>query len=250
MAMRATPPTAEPAAPPVASRPAFSLKPSKQTAIILGVMIGTCLLAAVGIAFWQQSQVADLDKEITAKSQQLSDNQKIAKRLDSVEADYAATVARINGLETAKSPTEYFPTLLKQIEQLAKDTNLRVDSTSSVFQPAPPPPTDKAALKTYTPQPYDKDAIRMGVRGRYWDIYNFLDRITRFPKILSVDKIDFHPEMAAPDKSPILIINLEMTGYLFKQDTPLPEPSPDQKKGVEMPNVPTAMPTLPPRPTI
>jgi Tfp pilus assembly protein PilO len=236
-------PTAAPA-----TAPGFSLKPSKQTAIILGALIGVSVASTIGWSFWQNGIREQQESIIRNKTQQVNDSQMVADQLDATEAEYQLVQGRIGRLETAVSENDYVPTLLKQIERLAKENDLRVDSQQQSFEPAPEPPADPEARKTFVAQPYDKEYITLKVQGRYWSLARFMYRLTEFPKILSVEKLQFQPQSEGePDKSPLLSITINLTGYLFKPDAnaPAPEPSP---AGIEVPTVPTSLPTLPPRP--
>ncbi len=145
-------------------------------------------------------------------------------------------------METAVSENDYVPTLLKQIERLAKDNGLRVDSQQQSFEAAPEPPTDPEARKKFVNQPYDKEFITLRVRGRYWNLARFMYRLTEFPKILSVEKLDYHPEASDSNQSPVLGVTINLTGYLFKPDQNLSTPPPPSTPGVPLPSVPTALP--------
>ena len=247
MSMKPTAPTQ--AATPQAASGGFSLRPSKQTVIILGSLIGVLLLSTAGYSVWQNGESETRKKVITEKTQQVNDSEMIARQLNAKEAEYEQVRGRISRLETSVSETDYVPTLLKQLERLATDNGLRVDGQSQTFEAAPEPPTDPEARKKFIVQPYDKEIIILKVRGRYWDIARFVYRLTEFPKILSVDKLDVKPQGDAAGESPILGVTINMTGYLFKPEAdaqPVPEASP-APGGVAVPAIPTTAPTLPPR---
>ncbi len=237
MAMKPTAPS--PATPAVVSpTTGFSLKPSKQTATILGVLIGLCLLAAASYGVVQQGGVTKLDADIRTKQQQVDDSQLVANHLIAVESDYQKTRSRIRSLETQVSESDYVPTLLKQIEHLAQENGMRVDGEDQSSVPAPEPPTDPEARKKFVVQPYDKEMIVLRVQGRYWNIAQFLYRLGEFPKILSVESLSLRPQKADPDKSPLLSVTINMTGYLFKPTSSVPAPDPNPTLGVPMPGLP------------
>ena len=247
MSMKPTAPDPSVSAPAASPTPAFSLKPSKQTAMILGGMIGLALIGTAGYSFWQNGIREQQVAVIRNKTQQVNDSTMVANQLDATEAEFQQVQGRIGRLESAVSENDYVPTLLRQIERLAKENDLRVDSQEQSFEAAPEPPADPEARKKFVAQPYDKEFITLKVQGRYWSLARFLYRLTEFPKILSVEKLEFHPQQdGEPGKSPLLDITINLTGYLFKpsENTPAPEPSP---AGIEVPTIPTAMPTLPPR---
>ena len=209
MSMKPTAPSPAPAPP---TAPAgFSLRPSKQTAIIFGSLIGVLLLATAGYSSWQYTAQQENDAVIRTKTQQVQDSQVVAKQLDAKEAEFAQVQGRIGRLETSVSETEYVPTLLKQIERLAKENKLRIDGQQQAFEAAPEPPADVEARKKFVVQPYDKEIITLRVQGRYWNIARFLYSLTEFPKILSVDKLEFRPQGEEANKSPLLSVTVSMT---------------------------------------
>lgn len=245
MSMKPTAP--DPSVPAVATPAAgFSLKPSKQTAIILGVLIGVCLAATTAWSFWQNGIRDQQATIIRSKTQQVNDSQMVANQLDATEAEFQRVQGRIGRLETAVSENDYVPTLLKQIERLAKENGLRVEGQQQSYEAAPEPPSDPESRKTFVEQPYDKEFITLRVQGRYWDLARFMYRLTEFPKILSVEKLEYRPLGSDADKSPFLSITINMTGYLFKPSAnePAADPAP---AGTEIPTIPTVAPTLPPR---
>lgn len=219
----------------------FSLRPSKQTVIILGVLIGVVLLSTAGFGFVQYSDVQKREAVIKTKTQQVNDSTLVAKQLGAKEAEYNLVKSRIGRLESSVSEGDYVPTLMKQLESLAKTNSLRIVSQSQSFEPAPEPPADKEARKTFVSQPYDKEIIVLVVKGHYNDLTRFLYRLTEFPKILSVDTLDIKPEGTDEGKSPILSVTINMTGYLFKPDESA-APAPDAIPAIGLPRMPEPAP--------
>ncbi|MBC7807762.1 MAG: type 4a pilus biogenesis protein PilO [Akkermansiaceae bacterium] len=240
------PTSPDPAVPaPATPTTGFALKPSKQTAMILAGLIGLSLSGTAGYSFWQNGIREQQAAIIRNKTQQVNDSQMVANQLDATEAEFQQVQGRIGRLETAVSENDYVPTLLKQIERLAKENDLRVDGQQQSFEAAPEPPADPEARKKFVSQPYDKEYITLRVRGRYWNLARFMYRLTEFPKILSVEKLEFRPQDAVSNKSPLLSITVNLTGYLFKPSENAPAPAP--ATGLEVPTIPTAAPSLPPR---
>lgn len=196
----------------------FSLRPSKQTVIILGALIGVVLAGTAGLFIVQSSESNKREAVIKTKTQQVNDSTLVAKQLGAKEAEYLLVRNRIGRLETSVSESDYVPTLMKQLENLAKTNSLRIVSQSQTFEPAPEPPADEEARKKFVGQPYDKEIIKLSVKGHYNDLTRFLYRLTEFPKILSVDTLDIKPEGTDEGQSPILSVTIDMTGYLFKPD--------------------------------
>ncbi|MBC8102756.1 MAG: type 4a pilus biogenesis protein PilO [Cytophagales bacterium] len=200
--------------------PRFTLKPSKQTIWVLGGMTGFVLAGCVTLYVWQTAEMAEIQKKVDEKRTEVASGQKIASRLKKVEDDYALTAGQIRFLETSVTANEYVPTLLRQTEQLAKSVNLKVNSVRPTLEPAPKPPADKEARKTFKTWPYDKIHIDMDVTGSYWSTAKMLYRLTEFPKILSVETVQITPQggAVAAAGSPKLGVRLRLTGFIFPDD--------------------------------
>jgi Tfp pilus assembly protein PilO len=219
------------------SRPPFTLKPSKQTCMALGVILGGFLVGSGGLYVWQTGQINQLQAQVDQKRADVNNGAQIARRLEEVKLQNEATREKIRYLESSVSAKEYVPTLLKQTEALAKSVNLRVDSVRPNLEPAPEPPTDKEARKNFKPWPYDKLHVDMQIHGSYWNVARFMYRLTEFPKILSVESIQLQPPAnVPPGGSPSLTVNLNLTGFIFKAD----EAASDRAKPQQSANAATA----------
>lgn len=205
--------------------PRFTLTPSKKTIGILGGLTGLMLAGSIGLYVWQTAQMAEIQKQVDFKRSDVASGEKIASRLKKVEEDYAATSGQIRFLETSVTANEYVPTLLRQMEQLAKSVNLKVNSVRPTMEPAPPPITDpEARKKAPPPPPYDKIHIDMDIAGSYWSTAKLLYSLTEFPKIMSVESVQLTPQAAAltpnsaPSGSTNLGVRLRLTGFIFPND--------------------------------
>lgn len=240
-----------PAAPRV-SKPLLTIKPSKKACIVLASLMGGTVFASGGLFFWQTGQIAEAEKQVAAKQAQVSDGEKITRRLQTVEATYNATQNQIKYLETSVTASEYVPTMLKQMEDLAHQTNLKVAAVRPTLEPAPKPPADKEARKTFKTWPYDKIHIDMDVAGSYWDVAKMLYRLTEFPKIMSVESVTVTPETGSSAQKvvvgpPQLNVKLKLTGFIFPTDglqpqQMLPPGAPSAAPGT-LPAPPVAAPT-------
>lgn len=202
--------------------PRFTLTPSRQTIAILGGLTGAVLAGSVGLYVWQTTEMAEVQKQVDAKRAEVASGERIASRLKRVEDEYATTAGQIKYLETSVTANEYVPTLLRQMEQLAKSVNLKVNSVRPTMEPAPPPITDpEARKKAPPPPPYDKIHIDMDIAGSYWSTAKLLYRLTEFPKIMSVETVQLTPQGDAGKTSaasPNLGVRLRLTGFIFPND--------------------------------
>jgi Tfp pilus assembly protein PilO len=204
-------------------RPAFTLKPSKQTCIALGALMGLTLLGSIGLFVWRSQEIAKIQAEVEQKQKEVASGEQIARRLTQVEADYAGMQNQLRFLETSVTEGQYVPTLLKQMEGLAKSVKLQVNGVRPTFEPAPGPPSDKEARKNYVPWPYDKLHVEMDVKGSYWNIAQMLYRLTEFQKIIAVESVSITPNNSQTGYNPDLNVKMSLTGFIFKGDKPATE---------------------------
>lgn len=203
--------------------PLLTIKPSKKTCIVLAALMGGTLAGSGGLFVWQNGLIAQTEKLVADKQAEVADGEKVTKRLQVVETTYADTQKQIQYLETSVTASEYVPTMLKQMEDLAKQVNLKVSAVRPTMEPAPKPPADKEARKTFKTWPYDKIHVDMDVSGSYWNVARMLFQLTEFPKIMSVEAVQVTPEIR-PDaqvlagSSPNLNVKLKLTGFIFPTD--------------------------------
>lgn len=214
----------------------FTLKPSRQNCIAMGAIIGFLVLSGGGLYFWQSQELGELETEVRAKQVEVESGEKIARRLEAVMDDYNKTQGELRFLETSVTAKEYVPTMLRQTEQLAKSVNLKVLAVRPRMEPAPEPPKDPDAKKSFKAQPYDKISIEMQVQGGYWSVARLLYRLTEFPKILSVEGIQVQTQgQVLPDKAPVLSVNLKLVGFIFPNDGKQLKPGQPAKPGATVP---------------
>nr|CAA9247400.1 hypothetical protein AVDCRST_MAG63-1733 [uncultured Armatimonadetes bacterium] len=203
--------------------------PSKQMIIVLASVMGVLLVGGIGLYVWQSGEAAKLRAQVRAKEEQVASGEKTAGRLISLESRFAETNGQLRNLESSVNQGEYVPTLLSQMESLAESVNLQVGSVRPTLEPAPAPPTDKEARKTFKPWPYDKIHIDMEVRGSYWNVAKLLFRLTEFPKIMAVESASVQSDpKVVTGKSPQLTVNVKLTGFIFKNDRSKPRPGAGQ----------------------
>lgn len=205
--------------------------------IIIAVVIFVgCALGYVGAA-GKMSAVKD---DLTAKQNKVKESTQIAQKLEKSRYTFEDTKSQIRFLETSVATEAYVPTLLKQLEDLAKSVNLKVTEVrpSAVVRtpPKPSPPDgaapgsddkDKAAEAKPAPRkPYDEINIAVEFKGNYDNVLDFLYRLTTFPKILAVNGISISPADTelSYDKSPALNVKMTVTAFVLKKDEPVTLP--------------------------
>jgi Tfp pilus assembly protein PilO len=210
------------------------LKPTKNTIVLLGGLTGVLALGTPG-SFWVGSQaLASTTKTLEAKQAELNDGERIARRRDTARDALEADRSQLRYLETAVSDAAYVPTLLKQLEDLARSTNNKVLSVrpsvdtsgpSKIEQRRDPDAADekdggevKDKENKKAPDPYTRLNIQVVLVGGFNSVQQFVERLTRFPKIIAVDQIQLRPHQAQDgDRESKLDVDLKLVAFVMKE---------------------------------
>ncbi len=216
------------------------LKPTKTTIYILGGGVALMLLLFGGVVYWQQSVLTSARATLGRKEVEVTEGRKIAKRREQARLDLEADQAKLQFLETAVSDAAFVPTLLKQLEELAINTNNRVIGVRpQVVQEAPTrlqqrrDPEAQAngdkqegdkKEETKAPEPYTRLGIQVNMVGSYRTVQAFTDHLTRFPKILAVEEMQLRPHRAEggvqrDESAALLDVDLRLTAFIMKEPT-------------------------------
>jgi len=216
---------------------------------ILGILAALLFFGCVGTYMIAAGRLRAAQAQLKQKNEQVSDSERSKKMLSQAEAKYQMTLAELSNLEKSVSTRKYIPTLLAQLEDLARETHLRVISVRPESPPPPPPaaansepaaegqnkesngakPAGTAAKKQEPPKPYDSQPIGIEVSGKYWNVVSFLYQLTTFPKILAVNSVDAEPATPGESGSPKLVVKMKVTAFIFHDaDSSSPKPKPGQ----------------------
>src|SRR5688500_8547375 len=84
---------------PSAPRASFTLKPSKQMCWILGAVMGLIILSSIGLYVWQSGEIAEIEKIVRQKKEEVAAGDIIAQQLNQLEAEYAQMQGQLRFLE-------------------------------------------------------------------------------------------------------------------------------------------------------
>ena len=204
------------------------IKPSKKALICL-VLVAVVFFLISGLTYFNRvSRLHDLQVKLYDKQEKLADSENMARKLEAVEARYLDAQSKLSVLEEGVSSRAYVPTLLRQLEELGKNVNLRVagvrpmvENKRSVVRPAGNQEGEQAQAKAKKPEPYDKLDINIEINGKYWDVVRFLYEITSFPKIIAVREMQISPVGETREiASPVLSVKLSTTAFILKESAP------------------------------
>jgi len=217
------------------------LKPNKSTMTLLAAAFGLVVLIFGGILWLQQSALAEASETRQARETELEDGKRLAGRAVQARELLERDRAQIVFLEEGVSDAAYVPTLLKQVEDLAVGTNNRVlgvrpqaqtQGATRLEQRRDPDAKEGEAggddKPVEKPEPYTRLNIQVNMVGTYQSSQMFIQRLTRFPKIVSVDQIQLRPHRAATGpggevgEQGQLDIELKVTAFVMKEARPAP----------------------------
>lgn len=238
----------------------MKLKPTRAT---LGILAGVVVLTGAllgALAWFQNSSLADANKLLQQKEQELADGQAVARRLEDVRARLDEDRSEVEFLEAQVADAAYIPTLLKQLEDLSiRTTNRVVGIRPIVVVQAPtrlqqrrdpeaqakaegketsadPKSKEEEEKKKKEAEPYTKQGIQITLIGTYATSQLMAQQLTRFPKILSVDEVQIRPHRKGSYErntaSNLLDVEMKVTAYILKK-RPAGGAAPAAKAGEE-----------------
>lgn len=207
-------------------RVAMQIRPSKKALMWLVSLAMILLLSGGAIYHNRAKKLNEISAQIELKEKELNSSERIARRLNAVETRYLDAQATLGALEQGVSSKTYVPTLLRQVEELAKKSNLKVVGVrpkpvelKAAARPASEESKDKNAEPKNKREPYDRLDLDLEVTGKYWDMVRFIEQITCFPKIVTVNDVQMAPDGSPPDTgSPDLKAKLSTTAFILRDE--------------------------------
>lgn len=202
-----------------------------QVCLLMAIVI---LLAGGAGLYLLNNQIGDAQKREAAKEALVGSNKQIASRYDTALMGFNQSQSRLQYLEASLPQNEYVPTLIEQLQSLAKSTSLVVQEVrpSPITQAMAAAPTAPAggsgdsdsggsAAPRQVPLSYSTMNVDLTVDGTYAHIMRFIYDLPHFPKILSVQSITLHP-----DQNSLLSAKMTITAYVFdpSQDITVSQP--------------------------
>lgn len=181
------------------------------------------LLVGAGGIYWQYTGYTALQGRVQAAEKQVEEGKSIAQRLEQTQQRYNTTLQQLQHLELSVSERAYIPTLLKQLESSAKSYQLTVLSVRpSNAQPAQKAQQEgddkkKDQEKKKPAEPYERQTIDVSVRGQFWNVMRFTEGLTRFPKILAVERVQLRPRQRKEPEDPFEVeAQFTLTAFIFR----------------------------------
>lgn len=191
------------------------LSNNEKTMKLLSVLVLITLLSGIGVSYIGYGKVGEAAQELETQRKALEAAKQAPRALEDLQAEYDRTVQELRYLERGVSEAAYMPTLLKQLESMVGEVDLKIQSIRPVARPPKTPEEQKK--EEADSKPYEEQLIQVSVRGRFWSLMSFLKNLQAFPKILAVQKLTAQSKLD-PDQSgnPDLEVQMEVKAFIFK----------------------------------
>ena len=164
--------------------------------------------AIVGVAYWlwpgiedQGRQIDRLKGELSSKQAQIDEGRAIEQKLPEFEAEIASLERKLGDIQQILPSRTETGDLLRWIKNLGDQSNLDLNS----FGPGSLKPVEF----------YKEFPIDMQVTGRYHDLGIFLDRVSKYSRIVNVDNLNMNTARSKSDKT----ISASFTATTFVYDS-------------------------------
>jgi len=174
--------------------------------------------AIVGVAYWlwpgiedQGRQIDRLKGELSSKQAQIDEGRAIEQKLPEFEAEIASLERKLGDIQQILPSRTETGDLLRWIKNLGDQSNLDLNS----FGPGSLKPVEF----------YKEFPIDMQVTGRYHDLGIFLDRVSKYSRIVNVDNLNMSATRSKMEKS----ISASFTATTFVYDSDATSAGEDQE---------------------
>lgn len=180
-------------------------------------------LSATGAAvFWNyyaqpaQQSINDRRAQLTAVRQEIDRGLRIARQLPEFRREVAEQESRLERLKTQLPEEKDVADLLRRIQGMATQSNLTIRSFT---------PQAIATRQLHAEWP-----IGLELEGTYHDLGAFLERVSKFPRIINVSGIQIKGKERGPDGSTITA-ECTATTFVLLETKPAPAAAPAKVGG-------------------
>ena len=158
-----------------------------------------------------------LEERYESLGRELRENQVIAENLPRVKEEVRRLDEELAQALQKLPNKEEIPSLLQTISDLGRDSGLEF----LLFRPG------KAEPKDF----YAELPLEMQVVGRFHDVAVFFDKVSRLPRIVTIQSSDFGNPKVGPDGSVKLTVSCRAVTFKFLEPGEAPKPKGKKKRG-------------------
>lgn len=203
--------------------------------IVIFIVVLEVLLLAF-IVYRMQSTIGKLKVDITNKSEELASYAKTYREIPQLQATLNSLRSQLGQVEWNLPSPAYIPTFLAQIEQWGRQCGVKVTNISPQKTQTPQKPAQKATVEEeagvrrgeYREQakpteeraqaPYEIIPVNLQVEGNFYGVQKFIDGFRRFPKVLSISKLDMTPQ-EREGQEPLVRVSLSLNIAVLSEAT-------------------------------
>jgi type IV pilus assembly protein PilO len=180
---------------------------SGQLAVFAGLALGVVVAAYF---VWpdlgqKRAQIATLQEEFSEKERKITEGRAIEARLPEIEREIARLEQQLRDIQQILPTDRETGDLLRWIKNLGDQSNLDLKS----FSPG-----------TLQPHEFYKEfPIEMQMVGRYHDLGIFLDRVSKYSRIINVDNLRVG---SAKESGKTISVSLTATTFVYDADQAAP----------------------------
>lgn len=170
--------------------------------------------AIVGVAYWlwpgiedQGTQIETLRGELSSKQAQIDEGRAIEQKLPEFEAEIASLERKLGDIQQILPSRTETGDLLRWIKNLVDQSNLDLNS----FGPGTLKPVEF----------YKEFPIDMQVTGRYHDLGIFLDRVSKYSRIVNVDNLSMSAARGKTERT--ISASFTATTFVYDSEGSTPE---------------------------
>lgn len=167
-----------------------------------------------GLVYWQYSNRSAAEQRVLSLEAQVPDETELKNDLAKSAEELENYQAQLNHLEKGVPTVAYVPTLLRELEQVGAENNIKVTGV----RPVPiTPNADESEDAAYREQEIDITG-----EGSYRAVMDLVNSLQTFPKVLAVQTIGLAPRQSLDAASGELNATVRLKAYVFK-DAPRDE---------------------------
>lgn len=193
-------------------------------------------LVSVGSVYLPFSFLQEAQQQTEERQKQLEQARQSPQQLRILQQQLETAQRELRFLEEGVSQAAYIPTMLKQIEQVAKQLDMKIvairpqqnNQTNTATQNQQNRSEQQANTQQPAKKAYEEQLIEINLQGKFWSLTSFLKRLDEFPKILAVQTLNAQTKLKPEQESvnPDLDIRMTVKAFIFPQGAVLPRLTP------------------------
>lgn len=202
----------------------------EQVVKLLSIGLLAVLLLSVGSLYLPFTYMQNAQQQMEQRQQQLQQARQAPQQLRQLQEQLTQAERELRFLEAGVSQSAYIPTMLKQIEQLAQQHQLKIvairpqqnNQNSSTTQTQQGATNQQANSQQAQPRKaYEEQIIEINLQGKFWSLMSFLRQLDEFPKILAVQTLNTQAKLKPEQENtnPDLDIRITVKAFIFPQGT-------------------------------